>query len=277
MSGAQELPGGRVNVRHIRFVDQAGPGDVVLLRFTDPAPCCAVLAQATDAETAAGAAAGDTLEVALLRPGTSEGEIEKALGLETAEDADITAAPICVKARGVELRWRPGRAVLECDADQAELLLAAVVEFAHYEVELRRIEDEIARGWPELEQDQGLAFEVSPTDLRRSQVVGERMAETLGRRMRLARMEAHLSGPGARLEAAGQRLGEALREKAETEARAEIVSGQLEVFEGIYEMSAQRMGEYRAARQEGILEWVIIVLLAGEVLLMAAQALHLLA
>jgi hypothetical protein len=31
-------------------------------------------------------------------------------------------------------------------------------------------------------------------------------------------------------------------------------------------MSAQRMGEYRAARQEDILEWVIIVLLAAEAL-----------
>ena len=91
--------------------------------------------------------------------------------------------------------------------------------------------------------------------------------------MRLARMEAHLSGPDARLGAAGQRLGEALREKAQTEARAEIVGGQLEVFEHIYEMSAQRMGEYRAARQEDILEWVIIVLLAAEALLLAVQAL----
>jgi uncharacterized Rmd1/YagE family protein len=51
------------------------------------------------------------------------------------------------------------------------------------------------------------------------------------------------------------------------------VDGQLEVFEHIYEMSAQRMGEYRAARQEAILEWVIIVLLAAEALLMAVQTL----
>ena len=171
----------------------------------------------------------------------------------------------------MELRWRPGRAVLECDADQTELLLAAVAEFAHYEGELRRIEDEIARGWAELEEDKGLAFDVTPADLRRSKAVGERMADTLRRRIRLARMEAHLSLPDARLGASGQRLGEALREKAEIEGRTEIVEDQLEVFEGIYEMSAQRMGEYRAARNEGFLEWVIIVLLAGEVLLMAAQ------
>jgi uncharacterized Rmd1/YagE family protein len=31
------------------------------------------------------------------------------------------------------------------------------------------------------------------------------------------------------------------------------------------------MGEYRAARQEHVLEWIIIVLLAAEMLLMLAQ------
>jgi uncharacterized Rmd1/YagE family protein len=47
------------------------------------------------------------------------------------------------------------------------------------------------------------------------------------------------------------------------------VDGQLEVFEGhVYEMSGQRMGEYRAAREEHVLEWVIIVLLAAELVLL---------
>ena len=37
-------------------------------------------------------------------------------------------------------------------------------------------------------------------------------------------------------------------------------------------MSAQRMGEYRAAQHGSILEWIIIVLLAAEALPMAMQA-----
>ena len=36
-------------------------------------------------------------------------------------------------------------------------------------------------------------------------------------------------------------------------------------------MGSQRMGEFRAARQEHTLEWIIIVVLAAEVLLMLAQ------
>lgn len=249
------------SVRHIRFVDVAQPGEVVLARFTDPAPRCAVLTQSE--------VGGDALEVVLLSP--AEGEPGLAKWLEETEDVDAAPA-VSVKLRGVELRWRPGRAALECDAEQAELLLPALAEFAHYEGELRRIEDEIAQGWAAAEEDRPLAFEVTAADLRRSDEVGGRMAGALGRRMRLARMEAHLFAPDVRFSPAGQRLGEALREKAQVEARAEIVDGQLEVFEHIYEMGAQRMGEYRAAHQEAILEWVIIVLLAAEALLMAVQA-----
>jgi uncharacterized Rmd1/YagE family protein len=53
--------------------------------------------------------------------------------------------------------------------------------------------------------------------------------------------------------------------------RLETADGQLEVFEGVYEMSGQRMGEYRAAREEHVLEWVIILLLAAELLLLLVQ------
>jgi hypothetical protein len=253
----------RTSVRTIRFVDQAGPGDVVLLRFRDPAPRVAVLPQGEGPEPG-----GDTLQVVLVSPGEAEADLARRL------EASAEVEPIGVKLRGMELLWRPGRAVLECEPEQADLLLLALAEFAHYEGELRRMEDEIARGWGELEQDKGLAFDVTSADLRRSDAVGERMAATLRRRMRLARMEAHLLAPDTRLTAAGQRLGEMLREKAQMEARAETVDGQIEVFEHIYEMSAQRMGEYRAARQSSILEWIIVVLLAAEALLMAVQAFH---
>jgi uncharacterized Rmd1/YagE family protein len=52
----------------------------------------------------------------------------------------------------------------------------------------------------------------------------------------------------------------------------ETVDSQLEVFEDIYEMSGQRMGEYRAAEVEKLLEWIIIVLLGAELLLLVAQS-----
>jgi tetrahydromethanopterin S-methyltransferase subunit G len=191
--------------------------------------------------------------------------------LEKTDDADAVPT-LYVKLRGVEAMWRPGRAVLQCEAEQAEAMLAAVVEFSHYERELRRIEDEIANGWGELEQDKGLAFDVTPKDLRRSEAVGGRMARVIEQRMRYARIEPHLYEPGVRLIAAAQKLGDELRERARIESRLETVDAQIEVYEGVYEMASQRMGEYRAAREEHVLEWVIIVLLGAEAVLMAVQA-----
>lgn len=247
----------------IRFVEQITGGDAALMKFEDPAPRYAVLAEA--GATVAGEA-GEILDVVLLPlSGVSP-------GVQAVEGkSDTGEASIFVKYRGVEATWRPGRAVLQCESGQAEALLSAVVEFDHYERELREIEREIAGGWAELEQDKALAFDVTPADLERSEAVGARMNRTFARRIRFARIEPHLYEPQAALPAASRKLGEELREKARIETRLETVDGQLEVFEHVYEMSGQRMGEYRAAREEHVLEWVIIVLLAAELLLLLVQ------
>lgn len=272
----QALDGARH--RCIRFVEQITSDDAVLMTFKDPATGYAVLCEdpATAPSEVAAAPRGDVLEVVLLPLPAQPQETPSATNQSIAEwiakgDGPDAPPPVFVKFRGVELMWRPGRVVLQCDCEQAESLLSAVVEFTHYECELRRIEQEIANTWAELEQDKALAFEVTPSDLERSQAVGARMNHVLQRRIRLARIEPHLYEAGADLAAAGRKLGEELREKARTETRLETVDGQLEVFEGIYEMSGQRMGEYRAARQEHVLEWIIIVLLAAEMLLLLAQ------
>ncbi len=265
------------NERRIRFVEQIASDDAVLMTFKDPAPGYAILAEdpATATREVAAGPRGDALDVVLLPLSTVPQGAPLGTNLGYAEWLEKTidpgAPPVYVKYRGVELMWRPGSAMLQCDPEQAESLLSAVVEFTHYECELRRIEQEIANTWAELEQDKALAFEVTPSDLERSQAVGARMNHVLQRRIRLARIEPHLYEAGADLAAAGRKLGEELREKARTETRLETVDGQLEVFEGIYEMSGQRMGEYRAARQEHVLEWIIIVLLAAEMLLLLAQ------
>jgi hypothetical protein len=250
-------------VQRIRFVAKIRDGDAALMAFSDPAPCCAVLGDAAakpDRED--GSEAGGVLDVVLLPPATAPLP-------QQASPLDMQA--IFVKYRGVELTWRLGHATLQCDPGQADALLPALVEFAHYERELRRIEEEIANGWTQLEQDKALAFDVTPADLARGEAVGSRMNQAFGRRIRYARIEPHLYEPDATLSAASQKLGAELREKARIEARLETVDAQLEVYEHIYEMSSQRLGEYRAAREEHTLEWIIIVLLGAELLALLAQ------
>jgi tetrahydromethanopterin S-methyltransferase subunit G len=265
VGAARDGRGGEVRVR---FVERAAAGDSVLMTFKDPAVRYAVVGGAGAGEDGLDVMVAPAAAGAQVDAGRSRALVE---WLEKTDDADAVPT-LYVKLRGVEAMWRPGRAVLQCEAEQAEAMLAAVVEFSHYERELRRIEDEIANGWGELEQDKGLAFDVTPKDLRRSEAVGGRMARVIEQRMRYARIEPHLYEPGVRLIAAAQKLGDELRERARIESRLETVDAQIEVYEGVYEMASQRMGEYRAAREEHVLEWVIIVLLGAEAVLMAVQA-----
>jgi hypothetical protein len=254
------------NERRISFVERVKGDDVVIAAFKDPAPAYAILVESP----ASAEVHSDLLKVVLLPVASALQDTSD--GLKKTNDPG-GIPPIFIKYRGVELMWRRGHALLQCEPEQAESLLAAIAEFTHYERELQRIEAEIADGWVELEQDKALAFEVKPADLKRSDAVGGRMQRAFQRRMRYARIEPHLYEPDPRFPAASQKLGEELREKARIELRLETVDGQLEVFEHIYEMSSQRLGEYRAAHEEHFLEWVIIVLLAMETFLMLAQVL----
>jgi hypothetical protein len=249
----------QTTVLRIRFVAGVPDGDVALMAFNDPAPGYAIVIGHSANSNAA--EVEGSLDVVLL-------------AANAPQPTNLPDTPtIFVKYRGVELAWRPGHATLQCDPGQADALLPALVEFAHYEGELRRIETEIAAGWKELEQDKALAFEVTPTDLARSEVVGARMNRAFGRRIRYARIEPRLYEADAALSAAGQKLGAELREKARVESRLETVDAQLEVYEHVYEMSSQRLGEYRASREEHTLEWIIIVLLAAELFALLAQML----
>jgi hypothetical protein len=263
----------RIRERRILFVEAVGGDDIVLMTFNDPSPryAISVATSATPVRKVPSDLRGNEFEVTLL-PLSAATQMAAAEAEWLAKPNDVGTPPIQIKYRGVELIWHPGRALLHCDPEQAELLLSALVEFAFYEGELRRIENEVAAAWPELEQDKGLAFNVTRADLKRSEVVGGRMSRALDRRIRMARIEPHLYQPDTALPAASQKLGEELRDKARIESRLETIDAQIEVFEDIYEMGGQRMGEFRASTEEHVLEWIIIILLAGELLLLLIQA-----
>ncbi len=178
-----------------------------------------------------------------------------------------------VKVRDALVTWRPGRAVIQGAADHVEPLLAALVDFNYYEAELRRLEQELADFWQALEEDAPLAYDVTQADMVRHKEVGFRMEQTLRRRMRHVRLEPHLYRPAAHLPAAARDLGERLRGEARIEDRLEILDGQIETCESVYELSSQRISEFRAARQGFILESVIIVLLAAETVLLLVEML----
>ncbi len=178
---------------------------------------------------------------------------------------------ITIRAGEVHVSWRPGRALIIAPAALVSAALEAVVDFSFFENELRLVEQGIAAAWPTVESDAPLTYRVSNADLARDQDIGQRAQQVLQWRMRHARIEPHLYAPPARFAKVPAQLGEALRESARCEDRAEIADGQIEVQEYIYEMASQRMGEFRHAQQGFIMEAIIVGLLVAEVVLMIVE------
>ncbi len=274
--GLDANPTSDFDLRRIRFVEQIDPvvamdaRTSVLMTFTDPslrfAVCSSISIQ--DEHSL------ESMEVMIL-PLDSVGSNSPAPeGLNSWLDSGnmVSMQPrVMVKSRAAEVTWRPGRVVLRCERDQINPLLMALVEFHYFEKELRKLESEIEAGWSELDQDRRLAFQITVQDLVRSQSLGNRMEQTLKRRMRHARIEPRLVHPGYQRSVAAQKLGEELREKTRIEARCESVDSQIEVFEHVYEMASQRIGEFRDARYGHKLEWIIILLLTAELVWLMAE------
>jgi hypothetical protein len=258
-------------LHRVRWGEDDGHGQTVLLEFADPHRCKAVVdSEPLDSPPAAPAGLqADTLEILTAPPGfIDDARWRDAL---RAWIGETPPSPVILKLQDAQVWWRPGAAVIFAAPLRIEPLLAGLVDFAYYEGELRKLEQEIAASWPELEEDSPLAYDVNADNFARDKILGSRMQQALRRRQRHSRIEPHLLLAAAHLPAPAQALIERLREEARTEDRMEILDGQIEVNEQVYEMSSQRMGEYRNARREFILECLIIVLLAAETLIMLAE------
>jgi hypothetical protein len=256
----------------IRWTEDKEYEQAIFLEFADPCRCKAVLVSTpldVPPDTPGGLQA-DTLEIITAPPGFND-DARWRDGLRAWIGKTETTSPVTIKVQDVQVWWRSGAAVLFVAPHRMEPLLRALADFSWYESQLRKLEQEIAASWPELEGDSPLAYEVNSDNFTRDTSLGLRMQQALQRRMRHARIEPHLLLPAAHLPAQGQALFERLCEEAFTEDRLEILDGQIEVCEQVYEMSSQRMGEYRNSRREFILECLIIVLLAAETVVMIAE------
>ena len=142
-----------------------------------------------------------------------------------------------------------------------------MADFAYYEAQLRRIEDETAAAWAEAEADLAVAHDARQVAAARRVELADRTAAAFRRRMRQVRIEPRLLAPAAALPPLAAELGEALREKARIEDRLESIDSKLEVFEYIYEMVSQRLADCTHHMQGLGVEWLIVALLAAEVVL----------
>jgi hypothetical protein len=258
----------------IRFVEAAAPGELILMSFRDPEPrVAAVSALALEALTSPPDDRRSESLLVLKVPAGGPKDAPRRREAQAWFDAPETqdVPPIQLGVDGGLLKWRPGRAVLEVPADRMDALLPAVVDFAFYEHELHRLEEEVAADWPTVQADVPLMSRVGRAELAREAEVATQGTATALRRLRCARLEPGLITPPASLTEAGRTLGERLREEADTETRLETLDGHIEVYEYIYELACQRISDYRHFRREYVVEVVIAVILAIEVVIVAAE------
>jgi hypothetical protein len=182
--------------------------------------------------------------------------------------------PVAVRCGEIQITRSASRAIVSGPEALLESVWKVLLDFAHYEGQLRNLEQEIRSAWPGFEEDIPLAYDVNSGDLKRDAEIAMRAGRVLQMRMRLARIEPHLDSVSADFTPSAAKLAGAMREAARCEERLAYADGHLEALEYVYEMASQRMGEFRNARGTLVTEAIIIGLLAAEVLLMTWELLR---
>jgi hypothetical protein len=179
--------------------------------------------------------------------------------------------PVIFELESGTIRWRPGRAVLECTASSAENLLAALTGFSFFESELRRLEQDLLPYEASAQADTAVAYQIRSENRTSWPRLAQTMENLSRLRLTFARLSAALAIPPRSLDREGRRAAARLTARAGVPARLDAFSNRLEVCEDLYEGAVDRITDLQGWRKGEILEIIIIVLLVLEVILMAWQ------
>lgn len=198
----------------------------------------------------------------------TEGEPNASLRGWVECDPEARGAPaVWMSFQGTHVHWSTGRCVIAAPVDRVAAVRAAILEATAHERALRSVEEAMDSAWPALDSDSALAFEFDEASVGRRRELRERLHRTLVLRARLARIAPYLLAPLAHPPTLASQVGERLRERLRMPTRHEAAATQLEVFRDAYDMCGQRASDFMLARTGHRLEWVIIVLLAAQLLL----------
>lgn len=169
----------------------------------------------------------------------------------------------------VQIFWTPERIALFLNDECAEDIKSAVVEVSYYVAQLVTIETKLATNWPDLEGDIPIAFQYDQQASQQQKKLRKRFQETYTLRAQLAKLTPFLLSPHTYPPTLASQISDRLRERIRVEDRVEFVSDSLEVFEEVYELCGQRASDFHHARKGHTLEWIIIILLAAELLIVS--------
>jgi hypothetical protein len=261
----------------IRFVEAAPPDANVLRAFCHPAVRWAIGEPADLEQVLAADLPGlpqhDAFTLVFL-PSGADSPIELQRRAESwVNDPRLPAEypAIDLVVQSDRIVWRPGRALLIGSPRRVGELSAGLAEFSFFEAELRRLERELDADWPTAEADVSLTHIVDRRAMARRVHVDEMTRRTALRRIRLARLTPLLEKTPLTLSGPMRRLFSELAQQADAVDRLRAADDRLEVFEDLYELANDRLGEFGYFQRGQRLEAWILGVLVIEVLLMVFE------
>jgi hypothetical protein len=262
-----KLPPG-TELRRVAYVAQPAANQQVLVSLPQPLGQVVVLS-AVGNDTAA--LASNEIDI-LTIPATDSANDHSALaGAAAWIDSAVAHGDqpcMVMNLQATQVLWRPGRFAVISTAERSDAVCEALVLTAFLDTELTAIERALATAWPQLEADLPHAFEFASASLTHRRRLRQRFQESLLLRARLARLAPQVHAPHLHPPTLASQVAERFRDRTRVTHRHESLDEQLQVFERVYESCGQRASDFMLTRSGNTLEWIIILLLAGQTLLL---------
>jgi hypothetical protein len=272
-SALSPVPWSRSQTQRLLFqpglVGETTAGKVLCEVATHP-PCRLVVADSVPAVPGGTGALSTTIELlTAANDGVSETAALEALRAWAERDRPHPDPAVqSLSLHGVQVVWGPGRVGVAAPEARLPLVLPTVLEFVCLEQALGEVERHVARSWPHLTEDSPLAFDFDHRAERRRGDLARRFQEILGIRARWAQLQPPLHRPLVYPPTLASQVGERLRERARLAERWESLGSQIDTFQNVYELCAQRAHDWRLAWKGHTLEILIILLLLVQTLLL---------
>lgn len=167
---------------------------------------------------------------------------------------------------GMILQFGKRMVIFTLTEDRTIPMLKTMLEASYLEREVSRLESELAENWSRWDEDIPHSFVFGERQLGiRAKLIDNHNAVRKFR-SRLERLSPAIHAPHVYPPTYASQASERYRERAQLAHRHEVLDGQLQAFEAMYESCAQRASDYANARTGHMLEWVIIFLLVIQVL-----------
>lgn len=181
--------------------------------------------------------------------------------------------PLQLPLYGTHVIWHARRAAAIAPADRIASLRAALADFARLDDELRSAEAGLAAGLDRVEGDAAVVYEVDERTFARRRELADRYRTAVALRRRLAVIAPAVTRPSPQPPTLAGQVGERLRDRTRLAERLEHAVEQADLVERVYAACGDRIGDFAISRRHSALEWVIILLLAAELIVLCVELL----